>query len=344
MADEPTPPESTPPQKIVEGLEARRDKLQNYIVKFRFRWSFLIVAFLIGTGANIAIDIMSDTTPSLADWYRGGLAGAGLYLLIVSLIRSGLRGNLLEVNRTLVGGDPTLQTSPIPPSPRPSRTPATGTNWKDQPLALAAIAVAGTIILMVTAVIPIWDKEKDNQIAELKVEPTRLKNELDGLRGERNRLESENLKLRRDLDRLSPDKLFSLDDVYPKGFRSVRIGDRVDLLAKVYGAEADIVEDESPAWISVKFKNRQGFSQITYYYYAQATSKKITMILFHFDNKNGRTFDMLKQQLIDTYGQSKMKEVENWRHKTELQWSGINKHVITLADGTLHIERSDTFP
>jgi hypothetical protein len=37
-----------------------------------------------------------------------------------------------------------------------------------------------------------------------------------------------------------------------------------------------------------------------------------------------------------------MKEVKGLRPKTTaLQWSGINKHVITLGDGTLSIDRSD---
>jgi len=336
MAEEATPPETASPNRVVEGLEARRDQLQRYATKFRFRWMFLFVACLIGTGVNMAIDVISGT-PSPAAWYQGGLAAVGLYLVGVVLVRAGIRANLMEINRTLAGGDSNLQSSPIPASLRREPRPAAETNWKDQPLAVAALAVAGTAILMVTVVIPIWDKAKDNQIADLKTEPTKLRSELDSLRGQLDRMVSENLKLRRDLDRLSPDSLFSLDDVYPKGFRSVRIGDRIDLLPKVYGSEADIVEDESPGWITVKFKNPHLFSQITYYYYAP--QRTVTMILFFFDNKDGRTFDMLKQQLIDKYSESKMKEEKNWRHKTELKWSGINKHDITLEDGTLNIDR-----
>src|SRR5438876_11627658 len=131
-------------------------------------------------------------------------------------------------------------------------------NWKDHPLVVATAAIVGTTILMFTAVIPTWDKAKDNQIAALKTEPTRLKNELTDLRDQLHRMESENVKLRRDLDRLSPDSLFSLDDVYPKGFRAVRIGDRIDLLEKVYGSEAEI-EDEG-SWVSVKPKKLHLFT------------------------------------------------------------------------------------
>jgi hypothetical protein len=339
MAEQATPPESASPHKVIEGLQARRDQLQRYAVKFRFRWLFLFVACLIGTGINVAIDVISGT-PSLADWYQGGLAGVGLYLAGLGLFKAGIRGNLMDVNRTLAGGDTTVQPSPISPSPRGRRRPTPERNWKDQPLAVAAIVGAGTIIFMVTAVIPIWDKEKDNQIAELKIEPTKLKNELNDLRGQLNRMESENLKLRRNLDRLSPNDLFSLDDVYPKGFRSVRIGDRIDVIKGVYKSDAETIEDEG-AWVSVKLKNPQLFSQITYYYDENARLKTVTFILFHLNNTDGRAFDLLKQQLIDKYSLSKMKETKSGKHYTTFEWSGINKHTIRLDFTGLSISRSD---
>jgi len=301
----------------------------------------LFVVCLVGTGVNVAIDVIYGTPPSLADWLQGGLAGLGLYLVGLGLVHATIRGNLTEINRTLAGGDTNLQTSPIPPGPRRKRKPTPDTNWKDKPLAVAATAVAGTIIFMVTAVTPILDKEKDNQIAELKAEPTKLKNEVGDLRGQLDRMELENVKLRRDLDPLSPDNLFSLDDAYPKEFRSVRIGDRIDMLKKVYGTEAATMEDEG-SWVSVDFKKPQLFSRITYYYDENARLKTVTSILFHFDNQDGRVFELLKQQLIDKYGSSKMKEVKSgWRHQIEFQWSGINKHTVKLGNGTLYIDRPD---
>ena len=102
-------------------------------------------------------------------------------------------------------------------------------------------------------------------------------------------------------------------NVYPKGFREVRIGDRTDLVFKVYGAKPDITVEDEGSWISVNFKDSHPFSSIAYYYDEDATLKTVKFILFQFDNKDGRTFDQLKQQLIDKYSQSKVKEVKGWQ-------------------------------
>ena len=122
----------------------------------------------------------------------------------------------------------------------------------------------------------------------------------------------------------------------------MRIGDRTDLAFKVYGSKPDINVEDEGRWISVNFKDPHPFSSITYYYDEDATLKTVRFILFQFDNKDGRTFDQLKQQLLDKYSHSKMKEVKGTRPKTtEFEWSGINKHTIRLGDGSLHIERSE---
>jgi hypothetical protein len=336
MAEE-TPPESASPDKVLDRLAARRDQLHKDIIKFRFRWSFLIIACLIGTAVDAAIDAISGTV-SPAYWYQGALVGAGFYLVPLLLIRAGLRADLMQTNSILAGTDANPLTSTIPPLPPRRRRLLPKSTWKDQPLVVATLAVAGTTILMFTAVIPTWLKEKDNEIAELKTEPTKLKSELDALRGQLNRMESENLKLRRDLDRLSPDTLFSLDDVYPRGFRAVRIGARIDLLYQVYATEAERKDEEY--WVTVAFKKPHLFRQIAYYYDENAKVKTVTSLLFFFDNQDGKTFNALKEQLIEMYSQKTMKEVTK-RAKTKLVWSGIHKHSVELGDGTLAIDPSE---
>src|SRR5438046_2152473 len=133
MVEEATPSETASPNRVVEGLEVRRDQLLRYATKFRVRWMFLFVACLIKTSVKLGIDVMSNT-PSTADWYKKSLATMGLYLMDVVLVRAKIKANLIKINRTLTKGDSNLQSSPIPTSLRREPKPATETNWKDQPL------------------------------------------------------------------------------------------------------------------------------------------------------------------------------------------------------------------
>lgn len=213
-------------------------------------------------------------------------------------------------------------------------------SWKDSPIAVATISIVGTATFMIVVVLPIWLQSKDNKIATLSAEPTNLKARVADLTAQLQAMESANLRLRQQLDRLSPHSIFSIDDVYPRGFRSVRIGDRTDLIATVYASDVTISEDDGP-WISVNFRKPNLFSAVTYYYDQDAHLKTVTSILFHFDNEDGRTFDLLKQELIDRYGQSKMKEIKTYHKKTDLEWSGVNKHVIKLGDGTYSVDKSE---
>lgn len=218
-------------------------------------------------------------------------------------------------------------------------------SWKENPFAVAVttcvatLTVAATIVF--TAVIPTWLKAKDNEIAaqqtqigNLQMEPTRLKAELEGMAGQLRKIETENLKLRRDLDRVSQDSLFSLDDVYPRGFRAVKIGDRIDVVSQVYAAEAEVKDMEG--WISVTFKKGSLFSAITYYYDEGAKVKTVKHILFHFQDDGGQTLNLLKGQLIDKYSETTMTEITK-RGEKQLVWSGIQNHTLELANRRFHI-------
>lgn len=218
-------------------------------------------------------------------------------------------------------------------------------SWQENPFAVAVttcvttIAISATIVF--TAVIPTWLKSKENEIAaqqaqilSLQAEPTKLKSEREELTGQLRKMETENLKLRRDLDRVTPDSLFSLDDVYPRGFRAVRIGDRIDLVSQVYGADGDITDSEG--WISVRFKKPGLFSTIAYYYDEQAKVKTVTSILFQFGGLDSKSFDLLKEQLISNYSETAMKE-ETKRREKKLVWSGIQNHTLELAPRSFHI-------
>jgi hypothetical protein len=208
-AEEATPLESASPDRVVEGLEARRDQLQKYITKFRFRWWHLIMAFVIGAGVNGLIGFGTGTL-SAGNWYEGAVAGAVLYLFLLGIIQGSLRGDLMETNRLLAGTDINKKILPSPcRKSRGRRKPISEMTWNDNPFVIAVKSSAATVTvcatLVFTVILPTWDRAKDNQISTLKTEPTKLKNELDDIRGQLNRMELENVKLRRDLDRLSPE-------------------------------------------------------------------------------------------------------------------------------------------
>lgn len=207
-------------------------------------------------------------------------------------------------------------------------------SWKEHPTGIAVTAFAATLTFCVTVVIPIWDKEKDNEIASLKREPTALKAELDKLKAQIELIESENQKLRRDLDRVDPTSLFSTDNVYPRGFREVRIGDRISLLAKVYEGRGSIQDEDD--WVSVELKSPGMFTRVTYYYDKDAPVKTVTHVLFHFNGPFSETFKTLKQALIEKYGQLQMKE--NKDKTTPASWENVaGGYTVELQTVAYHI-------
>lgn len=186
-----------------------------------------------------------------------------------------------------------------------------------------------TATFFVTVVIPIWDKEKDNQIADLKKEPATLKSEREQLAKQLEIVEGENRSLRRDLDRLTPDSLLTSDDPYPRGYRAVRIGDRISRLSETYGGDNKIEDEEG--YVTVTLAKPGLFRQITYYYDGEAVVKTVTSVLFFFaDDKTG--FTTMKQELINKFGQNGMKEVTKG-HLTSIIWPAANGYELEIQYG-----------
>jgi hypothetical protein len=234
-------------------------------------------------------------------------------------------------------------------------------NWRDHPFAIAVITCVGTLTVISTLVsqfiIPTWLQSKDNQIIlqktqienleaklqqlqhRLEDEPKKLKADVERLSGDLQMSEAENLKLRHDLDSLDPDSLFSADNVYPRGFRGVRIGDRLDMIAKIYSNDADL-EENAPLWIEVRFKKPQLFSQVVYYYSDFATRTKSDTVLFVFflfqDTKTG--YDLVKNGLVEKYGERTMK-VEKQKKDTVLVWPDVLGYRLELGAGGYTIRR-----
>lgn len=204
-------------------------------------------------------------------------------------------------------------------------------SWKHHPLAVPILTFAGTMTFCFTIIMPIWDRIKDNEIATLREEPKQLKARLDGITRQLDQVEAESQKLRVDLDKLRPGDLFSLDDYYPRGFREVRIGDRIDLVSKVYAQDAAIKDENG--WLAVSLNKPQLFRELVYYYDDSAAVKTVTSMLFHL---NGNSFSTIREQLLQKYGAKAIHEDRKHGSPT-LTWSDGKKTNFELSEGTLQI-------
>jgi hypothetical protein len=182
-------------------------------------------------------------------------------------------------------------------------------NWKEHPVVVAAAAASAAILFTITifstVVIPTMVKDKDLQIAELtkRIEPMEKSVNEAAARVAATADELKVLK-QRNLE-LSRENLFSTDDVYPKGFRKVRIGDPTTKIWDVYPKKD--VRDESDRtgdWISVKVSG-EFIREVTYYYKNVKGKQVVSGILFLFDT--GST-PLIKAQLVEKYGDRLQRE------------------------------------
>jgi hypothetical protein len=232
-------------------------------------------------------------------------------------------------------------------------------NWRDHPFAIAVLVCVGTLTIGSTLisqfVIPTWLQSKDNQITvektqiqnlegqiqqlqqRLEEEPKRLKTELEQLHRQLHASEADNLKVRRDLDSLDPDSLFSAGNVYPRGLRGVRIGDRLDVIARIYTKDVEI-EDNDPFWIAVILNKPQVFDHVAYYCFdfdKKTKAETVQHVLFQFHDPK-TAFDVVKKALVEKYGEREMK-VEKQRDQTVLVWPDILGHRLELDAHGYHI-------
>lgn len=236
-------------------------------------------------------------------------------------------------------------------------------NWKDHPVIIAVVASVGTFTVGSTIVsqfvIPTWLQLKDNQIAlqktqienfeseihklkeRLESEPKALQSEVAKLSAQLQMSESDNIKLRQDLDNLDPDALFAATNVYPRGFRAVRIGDDIGMVRRTYTKDVEI--DEFPRlYVSVTPKDTsQIFYSITYYHgdlsNLNSGKTKIFQVLFQPQERGKTTFDLIKAALVAKYGDKTTtvrKDVTG--KKTEYVWPDVLGYELSLDEEGLY--------
>jgi hypothetical protein len=152
-------------------------------------------------------------------------------------------------------------------------------DWKNHPVIIAAISAASSAVFCITFVLPIYEKKNINQIEDLKLQTTKLKEKnAKILKNEEDLL----LKLKSSKQKilhLQEEDRFSKDSPLPKGFRDIYPFDLVDRVFEHYKSEN--IETEK-RWYSVKVEDNL-FSSATYYRLKHKNKEYISHIFFHFN-------------------------------------------------------------
>jgi hypothetical protein len=176
-------------------------------------------------------------------------------------------------------------------------------------------------------------KEKDIQIAEqtkqLASIPA-LEKSLTEAKQAASKKDDEIKQLKLRNQELSKENVFSTEDVYPKGYRSVRIGDPIAKVNEAYAGKTITDED---GWFSVKTDDSM-FPQIDYCYDRNAKRGRIvTYIIFHIGGSDIQ--ELLRRQLAEKYGSARL--IETRKRFWEL--SNVFGYDLELTPVTYTIDR-----
>ena len=174
---------------------------------------------------------------------------------------------------------------------------ATGsTSWKDHPLAIAAIAVSGTIVLGVLlvkeVVLPVYTVSLQNKLSEL----SNVKSLLVETEEKAAKLQARLERTEKDLFAVQQINLFGLGNPYPATLDKVRLGDSVDAVLSAY---PDAKVQKSDGYWSIELP-KSIFRYVAYFFDEKSETRNITHISFKFGYKVPDSF--LQEKLIATLG------------------------------------------
>lgn len=234
-------------------------------------------------------------------------------------------------------------------------------SWKDSPGIVAVVSGSATTIFVITicftVIIPTWlkskefqieqlnrkigglqeiEKERSKEVSELKltlnIRKQEYKKEIDKISNEYNQ---EILKLKNNISelqesnkKLSLENIFSVEDVYPKGYRMVRIYDPTSRISEVYKNQKI---EKLDSWISVQLDGEL-VRDVTYYYVKYKGKEIITHILFFLSEENAPQ-ELIYDQLVEKFGVKNATFVES-NKKNEWHFNNILQHNLEVGDGT----------
>ena len=229
-------------------------------------------------------------------------------------------------------------------------------SWKDNPLAVSAITVAGTLALSVLVVkdiiVPTYTQSIKNELSlnKIKLEKALKINEKNKLRvkdleKEVVQLREHNVSLTSQLKNSLATNVFSFNNPYPKGFGEIRVGDNINLLAKKYGKdkiEIKLGDVDTYTTYNLKIKHKF-FERVTYYIEDDDnTIEKMSFSIPQYDKNFKKLFDgdYLHNQLTDALGSP-----ITWNKKEYYSWYiGHNLAVYKSSDFSFSIAPKDKRP
>lgn len=171
--------------------------------------------------------------------------------------------------------------------------------FHEHPLTIAAAAVVSTLTLAITVILPMWTKELENTVSSQSQSIAALTNQVNGLTASNQDLENKNLKLGEEVKSDRNKDMFDVNDIYPLGFRSVKIGESISVVKSVYPNFP--AQNENKLWISVPLENSI-FNQVTFYKIACNPPKDIRIDHIFFILQDSHDAGVLKDRVIGTYG------------------------------------------
>lgn len=172
-------------------------------------------------------------------------------------------------------------------------------DWKNHPVMSALTAGAVTMAFCVTTVLPIWTKVLENKVDEYRKENELLKKTAEQhadilrktaeqhaeiLRNARERHTARIINLEKRNRQLAWDEIIIPDTPYPKGFRTVTIGDPISKVLEEFGTNEITT---TKFWRTVNMNSdSEAIRTVTYYF---DESAKISHILYFFASPESKS-------------------------------------------------------
>jgi hypothetical protein len=211
----------------------------------------------------------------------------------------------------------------------PATLPAASPSWKDHPLAVSALAVAGTItigiILVNEIILPTRTAQLTNQITDLP----KLKQSVKELTAASEEKDKQISDLKEQLQLLQQKNLFLLGNPYPTLFSKVHIGDPISALDSAYPA-AKIDKSRDGYWnVELTYG---AINSATYFYDENSKNKVITHVGFRLNFSLQLTPSFLQDKLIEAFGTpSKQPRAEFY------EWDNLKSSVIFKSDDNYYM-------